>query len=139
MESTAPATTMEAATQVASGFTFWTFLLDVFAIFVFILWFWLIITVMLDLFRRHDISGLGKVIWVICLVLVPFVTVLAYLLTQSTGMAQRQNERVGAAQDELRRVIGFSAADEIDKLAKLKASGAITEAEYSRMRAKLVV
>ena len=67
-------TAVETAAE-TTAFTFWTFLLDVFSIFVFILWFWLIITIMIDLFRRHDISGFGKVIWVIFLVLLPFIGV----------------------------------------------------------------
>lgn len=130
-------TTVETVAE-ASGFTFWTFILDVFAIFIFILWFWLIITIMIDLFRRHDISGLAKVIWAIFLVLLPFLGVFAYLLTQSSGMAERNQTQARQARDELRGIVGFSVSDELDKLAKLKASGAITEAEYSKLRAKLL-
>jgi hypothetical protein len=115
-----------------------TFLFDLLIIFLFILWIWLLITVFGDLFRRTDISGLGKVIWVIFLILLPYVTVLAYLLTQSGGMAERQIAQTQAARDELRRVVGFSAADEIKKLDELKARGSITEAEYSKLRAKLI-
>ena len=122
----------------AGGFTFPNFLADVLSIFIFVLWFWLLITVFGDLFRRTDISGLGKVIWVIFLILLPYVTVLAYLLTQSGGMAERQIAQTQAARDELRRVVGFSAADEIKKLDELKARGSITEAEYSKLRAKLI-
>lgn len=126
------------AAAMTAPFTFWTFLLDVFAIFVFILWFWLIITVILDLFRRHDTSGVAKVLWVILLVVLPFVGVFAYLLTQSGGMAERNQAQTKAAQDHLRHVVGFSVADELDKLGRLKAAGSLTEAEYSRMRAKLL-
>ncbi|MER2510742.1 MAG: SHOCT domain-containing protein [Amaricoccus sp.] len=130
-------TAVETAAE-TTAFTFWTFLLDVFSIFVFILWFWLIITIMIDLFRRHDISGFGKVIWVIFLVLLPFIGVFAYVLTQSAGMAERNQAQQKQAREELRGIVGFSVSDEIEKLAKLKASGGITEAEYSRLRAKLL-
>ena len=137
MDNTAE-TAAETAAQTAAPFTFWMFLLDVFAIFIFILWFWLIITVMIDLFRRHDVSGFAKVLWVILLVVFPFIGVFGYLLTQGTGMARRNQAQAEQARDELRGIVGFSAADEIEKLGKLKAAGTITEAEYSRMRAKLV-
>ena len=120
------------------GFTFWNFLADVFAIFIFILWLWLLITVYSDLFRRSDVSGWGKVIWVIALILLPFLGVFAYLLTQSGGMAARNAERMAEARDELRRAVGFSAADEIAKLDALKASGSFSEAEYATLRARLI-
>lgn len=122
----------------SDGFTFWNFLADVFAIFMFVLWLWLLITIYGDLFRRHDVSGFGKVVWVIALMLLPFLGVFAYLLTQGGGMAQRSQDRAVAVRDELRKVVGFSAADEIEKLGRLKADGAISEAEYSRLRAQLV-
>lgn len=134
-------TTVEtAAATVAAGpaFTFWTFLLDVFAIFVFVLWFWLVITVAIDLFRRHDIGGFAKVLWVIFLVLLPFLGVFAYILTQGGGMAERNQAQAKHAREELRSIVGFSVADELDKLGKLKNAGTITEAEYSRLRAKLL-
>jgi hypothetical protein len=115
-----------------------TFLFDLFVIFLFILWIWLLITVFGDLFRRTDIPGLGKVIWVILLIILPYITVLAYLLTQSGGMAERQMAQTQAARDELRRIVGFSAADEIKKLDELKARASITEAEYTKLRARLI-
>lgn len=118
--------------------TFMTFLLDVLIIFVFIMWFWLLITVMSDLFRRDDVGGFGKVIWVIFLVLLPYLGVFAYLLTQGGGMAQRNQAQAKEARDQLRSIVGFSAADEIAKLDKLKADGGITAAEYTTMRARLV-
>jgi hypothetical protein len=120
------------------GFTYRNFLLDVFTIFFFIVWFWLLITVASDLFRRHDISGWVKVMWVIGWILFPFIFMLAYLLFQGKGMAERNAQQAQQARDELRRVVGFSVADEITKLDQLKQSGSITDAEYGRLRAKLV-
>ena len=120
------------------GFSFSNFLVDVFAVFVFVVWFWLLISVFMDLFRRHDISGWAKAIWVIGLIVFPYLGVFAYLITQSRGMAERSNQQVQRARDELRQVVGFSAADEIEKLTKLKASGSITSEEFARLRAKLV-
>jgi uncharacterized membrane protein len=120
------------------SFSFGNFLLDVFAIFVFVLWFWLLITVIGDLFRRHDISGLGKAIWVIVLIFIPYLAVFIYLISQSRGMAERNAQRAQQARDELRQVVGFSAADEIEKLERLKAAGTITNEEYTRLRARVV-
>ena len=120
------------------GFTFANFLTDVLAVFVFVVWFWLLITVYADLFRRHDVSGLGKALWVIFVLLIPYLGVFAYLITQGGGMAERNAQQVQQTRDELRRVVGFSAADEIEKLDQLKKSGSITSEEFARLRAKLV-
>ena len=120
------------------GFTYRNFLIDVLAIFVFIVWFWLLITVAADLFRRHDISGWIKAVWVIAWIVFPYIGVLAYLIFQGRGMAERQNQQAVRARDELRRVVGYSAADEISKLDELKKSGSITGEEFTRLRAQLV-
>jgi len=120
------------------GFTFSNFLADVLAVFVFVVWFWLLITVISDLFRRHDISGWGKALWVIFLIVIPYIGVLAYMIFQAKGMAERNVQRTQEARDELRRVVGFSVADEIGKLEGLRKSGAITNEEFARLRAKLV-
>ena len=121
-----------------NGFTFTNFVTDVFAIFMFVLWFWLFITVASDLFRRHDISGFAKVAWIIFLILLPYIGIFAYLLTQGRGMAERNQEAAKNAQKELRQIVGFSAADEIEKLDKLKASGSITDEEFKTLRARLI-
>ncbi|MCX5516471.1 hypothetical protein C3941_18985 [Kaistia algarum] len=120
------------------GFTFSNFLADAFAIFMFILWFWLLVTVIGDLFRRHDVSGFGKVLWVILLVVLPYIGIFAYLLSQGRGMAERNQARATHAREELRQIVGFSAADEIEKLDRLKAAGSVSAEEYSRLRAKVV-
>jgi L-lactate permease len=120
------------------GFTYRNFLMDALAIFVFIVWFWLLITVAADLFRRHDISGWVKAIWVIAWIVFPFIAVLAYLVFQGKGMAERNVQQAEQARDELRRVVGFSVADEIEKLDRLKKEGSISEAEFAQLRARLV-
>ena len=120
------------------GFTYRNFLLDALAIFVFIVWFWLLITVASDLFRRHDISGWIKALWVIAWVVFPYIAVLAYLIFQGRGMAQRNEQQAQQARDELRRIVGYSAADEIDKLDRLKKAGSISDDEFTRLRARLV-
>ena len=120
------------------GFTYRNFLMDALAIFVFIVWFWLLITVAADLFRRHDISGWIKALWVIAWIVVPYLGVLAYLIFQGRSMAERNVQQAQQARDDLRRVVGFSVADEIEKLNKLKLAGSISDAEFTQLRAKLV-
>jgi cbb3-type cytochrome oxidase subunit 3 len=120
------------------GFTFTNFVADAFAIFMFILWFWLLMTVASDLFRRHDISGWAKAIWVIALILFSYLGIFIYLITQHRGMAERQQQRAQQARDELRQVVGFSVADELEKLERLKNSNAISNEEYLRLRARAV-
>ena len=122
----------------SGGFTFSNFLADVLSIFIFVLWFWLLITVFADLFRRHDISGWAKVIWVIVLIIIPYLGIFIYLVSQHRGMAERQQQRAQQARDELRQVVGYSAADEIEKLERLKNSGTISNEEYTRLRARAV-
>jgi predicted membrane channel-forming protein YqfA (hemolysin III family) len=122
----------------SGGFTFTNFVADVFSIFIFVLWFWLLITVFGDLFRRHDISGWAKVVWVIVLIVFPYLGIFIYLISQHRGMAERQSQRAQQAREELRHVVGFSVADELEKLERLKNSGTISNEEYSRLRARAV-
>jgi len=122
----------------AGGFSFANFLIDVLTLFAFLIWFWLAITVFTDLFRRADISGWGKALWVIGVILFPYLGVLAYMISQGKAIAERSVARVQQAREELRNVIGFSLADEIEKLDRLKRSGSITEDEFTQLRARLV-
>jgi hypothetical protein len=120
------------------GFTFSNFLMDVLAIFAFVVWFWLLVVIFGDLFRRHDIPGWGKALWVIALIFTSYLGILAYLITQGRGMGERNVEQARQAREELRRVVGYSVADEITKLNQLKNSGSITDAEFQHLRARLV-
>ena len=120
------------------GFTYRNFLLDALTIFFFIVWFWLLIVVGFDLFRRRDISGWVKALWVIGWIVFPYIFVLACLIFQGRGMAERNAQQAEQSRDELRRIVGYSAADEITKLDQLKKSGSITDLEYGRLRAKLI-
>jgi Tfp pilus assembly protein PilO len=120
------------------GFTFANFLVDVLVVFIFVVWFWLLLLVLSDLFRRQDISAWIKALLVVALILFPFLGVLGYLIIAGNGMAERSNQRAQQTRDELRRVIGFSVADEIEKLERLKNSKSITNDEFARLRARLV-
>lgn len=116
----------------------WHFMVAAFIVFLFIMWIWLLISVLSDLIRRKDMSGFGKVIWIILLLVLPYLGVFAYLLTQGGGMGDREAEAVEAAREQLRSTIGFSVADEIAKLEALKAEDKITADEYKKLRARLV-
>ena len=120
------------------GFSFTNFLTDVATIFMFVVWFWLLIIIFGDLFRRHDISGGMKVIWVVIVLLFSYIGVFIYLITQGRGIAERNAQQAQTARDELRRTIGFSVADEITKLDQLKKAGSISDDEFSRLRARLM-
>ena len=120
------------------GFTFSNFLADAFTIFLFIIWLWLLITIARNLFQRSDISGWVKALWVLVLIVAPYLGAFVYIIVSGRGLAERRSEQSRAAREELRRVVGFSVADEIEKLDRLKGSGSITSDEFTRLRARLV-
>ena len=122
----------------AGGFSFANFLMDLLTLFAFVVWFWLAISVFGDLFRRSDISGWRKALWVVGVILFPYLGVFVYMISQGRGMARRNVERAQQTREELRNVIGFSVADKIEKLDRLKNSGSITDDEFARLRANLV-
>ena len=110
--------------------------------FVWILWFWLLFTVFADIFRRHDLSGLGKTGWIVFAILLPFLGVFIYLITQNVGMTERNLERSRAQRDQFDDYVrqtaggGGGAAAEIDKAKQLLDSGAITQAEFEALKQK---
>jgi hypothetical protein len=112
----------------------WTMLV----FFMWVIWFWLLITIFSDLFRR-DLSGWAKAGWVIFLIILPFLGVLIYLITQSKAMAERRNQEAQAAQSQfdsyVRNVSGGS-AEQIAKGKQLLDSGAITPEEYEALKRK---
>ena len=121
-----------------ADFSVGEFLLWLVWIFLFVIWFWLLITIFADLFRRHDISGWAKAAWIIFVIVLPFLGILIYLITQSHGIAERNVKQAQAEQEQLRQIVGTSSADELMKLDQLKASGSLTDDEYQKMRAKII-
>jgi hypothetical protein len=122
----------------------WSFL-DVFwAICIFFAWvffFWLLITVFSDLFRRHDLSGGMKALWVIFVIVLPFLGVFFYLITQGRHMEERNRDQAQAAQAQMDAYVRSTAgaggpAAEIEKAKQLLDSGAITQAEFDAIKAK---
>lgn len=120
------------------GFTFSNFLVDALSIFLFVVWFWLFIRITRDLFDREDISAPLKVVWVVILILIPYIGVFVYILGQGRNMAIRHQARMQKMYSELREFTGFSVADELEKLDRLKSTGALSDDEYKRVRARLV-
>jgi len=116
---------------------FWTILV----FFVWVAWFMLLFRVIADIFSRHDIGGGAKVLWLIFVIIVPFLGVFIYLIAESKGMAERSIERAQASQqqfdDYVRQTASSGgAAAEIDKAKQLLDSGAITQAEFDAIKAK---
>jgi hypothetical protein len=115
----------------------WTLLV----IFAWVIWFWLLITVFMDLFRRHDISGWVKALWIIFVILLPFLGVLVYLIAESKGIAERTQKDAQASQAQFDDYVKTVAAqsDPAEQIAKAKSlldSGAITQAEFDSLKAK---
>jgi Short C-terminal domain/Phospholipase_D-nuclease N-terminal len=115
----------------------WTMLI----FFAWIIWFWLLITVFADIFRRHDIGGGMKTLWIIFTILLPFLGVFIYLISQGKSMAERNVKGIQAQQAQLDAHIksvasSGGAADEIAKAKQLLDSGAISQAEYDAIKAK---
>jgi hypothetical protein len=108
-------------------------------IFAFVIWFWLLITVFADIFRRHDTSGFAKAMWVIFVIILPFLGVLIYLIAEHQGMAERNIKQAQAQQqqfDQYVKSVAGGSADEIAKAKQLLDSGAITQAEFDALKAK---
>lgn len=112
--------------------------------FIFVLWIFLVFTVFVDLFRSRDVSGLGKAVWVVFIILLPLIGVLAYLIIRGGSMHERA-EQAAAAQDRAMRsyiqeAAGTtpSAADEVAKLAALRDQGALTSEEFEAQKARLL-
>jgi len=125
----------------AADYPFLDVIWTMFIFFMWILWFWLLFTVFGDIFRRHDISGLGKTGWILFTILLPFLGVFVYLISQGKGMAERnmQTARAQRAQmDEYVRETAGSggAAAEIDRAKNLLDSGAITQEEFNAIKQK---
>ena len=128
----------------AADYPFLDVLWTILVIFAWVIWFWLLIVVFSDLFRRRDIGGGKKVVWLIFVIFLPFIGVFAYLIANSDGMAQRNAQRAQgekAAFDDYVRTVATTGesggpASEIDRAKQLLDSGAITQDEFNAIKAK---
>ena len=117
---------------------FWT----IFEVFLWVAWFWILITVFIDIFRSSDLSGWGKALWFLFVLVIPLIGVLVYLIARGGKMheravnqAQRQDE---AFRSYVQETAGTSPADQLAKLAELRDQGAITDEEFAREKAKVL-
>ncbi len=118
---------------------FWTML----EFFLFFLWIWLLIVIFSDIFRSHDLGGLAKALWVIFVIIIPFLGVLIYLIARGGQMHERAAAQAANQQkafdDYVKQTAGSgSNVDELAKLADLKSKGVITDAEFDAEKAKLL-
>ena len=115
---------------------FWTMMI----FFLWVLWLWILFTVFADIFRRHDLSGWGKAGWIIFTIVLPYLGVFVYLITQSKGMTERNLDRARAERaefdDYVRTSAGGGAATEVEKAKALLDSGAINQAEFEALKQK---
>jgi hypothetical protein len=116
---------------------FWTMLI----FFAFVIWIWILIGVFADLFRRHDTSGFAKVLWIIFIVVLPYLGVFVYLIAEHRGMAERTVKHQQAAQEEFNQYVQSVAAksDPTEQIAKAKQlldGGTISQAEFDAIKQK---
>jgi hypothetical protein len=118
---------------------FWTMLW----FFAFFIWIWLLIVVFTDIFRSHDMGGFAKALWTIFIIILPFLGVLIYLIARGGSMHERQARAAQQQEQAFRQYVQDAAgadnsADQLEKLAQLKASGAITDEEFQAGKAKIL-
>jgi hypothetical protein len=125
----------------ASDYPFLDVLWTMFIFFLFVIWIWILITVFVDIFRRKDIGGGSKALWVIFVIILPYLGVLIYLIANHDGMADRNIRQMQAQQQQtdayIKSVAGSGgAAAEIEKAKGLLDSGAISQAEFDSIKQK---
>jgi hypothetical protein len=126
----------------ASSYDFLEFIWSMLVFFAWVIFIWVAITVLIDVFRRHDISGWGKAGWTVLVVILPWLGVLIYLIVNHQGMAERRYRESANAQaqfdDYVRTTAGSGggAANEIERGKRLLDDGAITPAEFESIKAK---
>jgi hypothetical protein len=126
---------------IAADYPFLDVIWTMIVFFAWVIWFWLLITILGDVFRRHDLSGMGKVGWTIFVIFLPLLSVLVYLGSQSKNMAERnmsQARHQQAQMDDYVRSVATEggAAAEIERAKKLLDTGAISQAEFDQIKQK---
>ena len=113
--------------------------------FLFIIWIWLLITVFMDIFRSHDMGGFAKAIWVIFVIVLPFLGVFVYLIARGGKMQQRAAQDAADQQKQFDQYVrqaagtpGADTASQLSKLADLKTQGVLTDAEFETQKSKIL-
>jgi hypothetical protein len=126
--------------MLAADYPFLDVLWTMLVFFLWVMWFWLLFMIWGDIFRRRDLSGLGKTGWLVFTILLPFLGVFVYLISQNKGMTERSAEQARAQRaqfdDYVRETAasGGGAAAEIERAQGLLSSGAITQAEFETLK-----
>ena len=125
----------------ASSYPFLDAVVTILVFFAFVIWFWLLITIFADLFRRHDIGGGMKVLWFIFVILLPYLGVFVYLIAEHKGMADRGAKQQQAAQSQFDQYVQTVAkksepAEQIAQAKTLLDNGTITQAEFDQIKQK---
>ena len=113
-------------------------------LFVFFIWFWLLIVIFGDIFRSRDMGGGAKALWVIFVIVLPFLGIFVYLIARGGKMHERAEQAAQQQQkafdDYVKQAAGSSgsSADQLAKLADLKAQGVLTDAEFEAQKAKIL-
>ena len=118
---------------------FWT----IFEIFLWVIWFWILITIFIDIFRSRDLSGWGKALWFIFVLIIPLIGVLVYLIVRGGSMHERAVKEAQQQDEQFRTYVqetagSQSTADQLAKLADLRDRGVITAEEFDREKAKIL-
>ncbi len=118
---------------------FWTILM----IFLWVIWFWILITIIIDIFRSHDLSGWAKALWFLFILFLPLIGVLVYLIARGGKMHEHQVQQAQVQEEQLRGYVqqaagSPSSADQLAKLADLRDRGVITAEEFDREKAKVL-
>jgi membrane protein implicated in regulation of membrane protease activity len=119
---------------------FWTIL----EVFLFVIWFWILITVFIDIFRSQDLSGWGKALWFLFVLFIPLIGVLVYLIARGSSMQERAQKQAQQQDQAFRSYVqeaageGSSTADQLAKLADLRDRGVITAQEFESQKAKIL-
>ena len=124
---------------IAADYPFIDVLWSMIIFFFWVIWIWIVITVLIDVFRRHDIGGFTKALWVIFVVILPWLGVLIYLIVEHDGMRERTMKQAQAQKDQLDQYVreaSGGSADEIAKAKQLLDQGAITQEEFDALKAK---
>jgi hypothetical protein len=124
---------------VAADYPFLDLLWTMILFFLWVAWIWVLISIIGDIFRRHDINGFSKALWTLFVIFLPFLGVLVYILVNGDDMARRNVKEAQDAQanfDDYVRSVAGSSTDQIAKAKELLDSGAITQAEYDHIKAK---
>jgi hypothetical protein len=126
---------------VVAAYNFASFLWDMLLVFAFVIWFWLLITVFADIFRRHDTSGFAKAMWIIFVIILPYLGVLIYLIAEHQGMADRNVKQAQAQKAQFDDYVQSVAtqndpAAQIANAKQLLDNGTITQAEFDSIKAK---